>query len=101
MAMGDVILSCSRTDGTNADTNLTEITYNTGAVARALKAHSIEKIYFTSSFVADRFCRHFKKAIDSYPHLELVTLPSPSPRYARMSVEEKIETYRKLLPKRK
>jgi G:T/U-mismatch repair DNA glycosylase len=98
MAMGDVIHSCRRAEGTNADTNLTEIEYNTGAVAEFLAHYSIHAIYFTSAFVATKFGRHFREVTEPYPHLQYITLPSPSPRFARMSLTEKAHQYRALLP---
>jgi len=34
-----------------------------------------------------------------YQNIELITLPSPSPRYASMSKQEKVARYTELLPK--
>jgi hypothetical protein len=33
------------------------------------------------------------------PSVKFITLPSPSPRYAAMSKEEKIKKYKEVLPK--
>lgn len=98
IALGDVIESCERKKDTNADTDLINITYNTEAVASVLRIHPINTIYFTSSFVAASFRTHFKRIQDAHPHLAYITLPSPSPRYARMTKAEKIRRYRSLLP---
>ena len=93
-----MILSCRRKDGINADTNLTDITYNKEAIASFLDTHNIQTIFFTSRFAADRFNRYFKEVRTAHPEVTLVTLPSPSPRYARMQEDEKIARYRILLP---
>jgi hypothetical protein len=47
------------------------------------------------------FRKNFKNTICQYPKIKLVTLPSPSPRYAAMNRQEKITRYKELLPKLK
>lgn len=94
MAITDIILRCDRKPGSSLDTNLFNITWNFQAIDNILKKHPIETIYFSSRFVEARFKRHFK-----YPAVNLITLPSPSPRYAAMSLRAKIDIYRHLLPK--
>lgn len=99
LALGDIIESCVRARADNADTSLRDLAYNTKGVARVLAEHDIETVFFTSSFVAQKFKTHFKAILENYPYLALVTLPSPSPRYARMTKLEKIKAYRQLLPR--
>lgn len=99
IALADIILECERKKSSNLDINLTNIIYAIEDVGNVLKNNSITKIFFTSRFVENEYKRHFKDVIDKYPHIELITLPSPSPRYATMSKLEKIARYKKLLPK--
>lgn len=97
MALSDIILSCERSKNSNLDTNLTNIVFNTKAISDIITKYAIRKIYFTSRFVEKLFRKHFRDLVlDS--SLELVTLPSPSPRYAAMSKAEKISKYKELLP---
>ena len=106
-------MRCDRKKGTNSDTNLTNIKYNTKAIEKILKDNKIEKIFFTSRFVE----KLFKKVFPNFsyqqstvhhpqpttnnlqPTTYLYTLPSPSPRYAKLTLSEKIKMYNKLLPK--
>lgn len=97
VAITDIILSCERKSNNNLDTNLINIVLNK-EVAKILKMNMIKKIFFSSRFVEKLFKRYFKDLILEYPDVELITLPSPSPRYAAMRRTEKIEKYRQLLP---
>jgi len=99
IAMADIISQCERKEGNNLDTNLVNIVYNIEAITEILETHQIENILFSSRFVEDRFRKLFKDIINRYPSIHLVTLPSPSPRYAQMSKEQKIQRYRELLPR--
>ena len=98
MAIADIILECEREKNSNLDTNLKCLVFNTQAITEILEKNEIAKIFFTSRFVEKLFRREFKEAITKYPAVELLTLPSPSPRYALVSKKEKIATYMKLLP---
>ncbi len=93
MAVADIISQCERRKNNNADTNLTNIVYNIKGIKRILNQNKIQKIYFSSRWVENKFRRLFKDVT-----LELITLPSPSPHYAAMSKAEKIKRYKKLLP---
>lgn len=99
MAITDIILFCERKASSNLDMNLTNIVYNTKAIEEILKKCRIKRIFFSSRFVETRFKRIFNKLIQAFPAIELITLPSPSPRYAAMSKDEKIKKYKQLLPK--
>ena len=92
-AITDVILSCVRSKGTNSDMNLTNITYNIKGIETILAENNIEKIFFTSRFTENLFMREFKKVIQRYPEVKLVTLPSPSARYAIVGLSDKIKKY--------
>jgi hypoxanthine-DNA glycosylase len=98
IAMADIIFQCERRDGSNLDTNLINICYNTNAIGEILDKNPIEKIYFTSRFVEKKFNKEFENEIYRHPQIMLLYLPSPSPRYARMSIENKIKQYAELLP---
>jgi len=97
MALTDIILSCERRSNSNLDINLFNIIYNT-AIKDIIPNHAVQKIFFTSRYVETLFRRHFKDVIQLRPDVELVCLPSPSPRYAMMSKQEKIGRYKELLP---
>lgn len=99
MAITDIIYQCERRDGNSLDVNLINLVYNILAIEKLLRKSEIEKIFFSSKFVEKEFKRHFKKIIEEFPEVELVALPSPSPRYAHMSKEEKIKKYKKVLPR--
>lgn len=94
IAITDIIYQCEREKGTNLDTNLINIVYNIPAIEKILSQNKIERIYFSSRFVEGKFKKIFKDV-----SIELITLPSPSPRYAAMSKAEKITRYKELLPK--
>jgi hypoxanthine-DNA glycosylase len=97
IAMTDIILSCDRRKGNSLDHNLINITYNLEGVRKILSENNIKKIFFTSRFVEAGFKMHFKELIADYPKIALITLPSPSPRYAKLSLHQKIKIYKKLL----
>ena len=94
----DIILSCERKANNNSDTNLINVVLNR-EVSKILKNNKIKKIFFSSKFVEKLYKKHFKDLILKYSKIELITLPSPSPRYAAMSKSEKISKYKQLLPK--
>ncbi|MBU2609976.1 MAG: hypothetical protein KJ606_03370 [Chloroflexi bacterium] len=99
IAMADIIYQCEREEGNNLDNNLINIVYNIDAITEILEKNKIEKILFSSRFVENEFRKIFKSIIDIHPTIELITLPSPSPRYAQLSKEQKILKYKELLPK--
>lgn len=99
VALADIICQCERRKSSNLDINLTNIVYAVEDITNILENNPITKIFFTSRFVMKEYKKRFKNLIDKYPHIELVTLPSPSPRYAAMSKEEKIKRYSQIFPK--
>ncbi len=99
MAITDIILSCERRSNNNLDTNLINIVYNTQAIDDIIQSNKIKTIYFSSRFAEKLFKKEFKTFAQLRPKTSLVTLPSPSPRYATMSKYQKVEKYKKLLPK--
>lgn len=95
MALGDVIYQCERLKNSNLDVNLVNIVYNTHAVEELLNRGGVKKIFFSSKFVEHQFHKHFQ-----VPNkIGLVSLPSPSPRYAILNLEQKVAIYERLLPK--
>ena len=87
----DIIKSCVRTQGTNLDENLEIKDYNHEAIDQILKKHR-PLVLFTSRFVQ----KEFKKLFPDYSHRDI--LPSPSPRYFKLSIHDKAAIYRQKLP---
>ncbi|MEO6836792.1 MAG: uracil-DNA glycosylase family protein [Ginsengibacter sp.] len=93
IGMVDIFLKVKRKEDNNMDSNLEVIEYNDKAIKSILKNQSIKKIFFTSKFVEKAFLKLF-------PEIKIgESLPSPSPRYARMSIPEKINYYKLKFPK--
>ncbi|HAP37729.1 hypothetical protein A2574_01745 [Candidatus Shapirobacteria bacterium RIFOXYD1_FULL_38_32] len=99
MAIADIILQCERSENSNADNNLINIVYNTNAIGKIIEKNKINAIFFSSRMAEKLFKRNFKELTSKYPEINLVTLPSPSPRYATITKLEKIIRYKELLPK--
>lgn len=97
IAIADIIESCERTKGTNLDNNLKIVSLN-NSLKDVLSKNNITKIYFSSRFVENLFKKYFKELVSDFPNIKLITLPSPSPRYAAMTKNEKIRRYKELLP---
>jgi hypoxanthine-DNA glycosylase len=93
IAITDIILKAKRSKEGNLDQYLFDIEYNTDAIKSIIDSGKINRIYFTSQFVE----KHFRKLFPDFTNCE--SLPSPSPRYARISLAEKITIYRQKLPK--
>ncbi|HET7115392.1 MAG TPA: uracil-DNA glycosylase family protein [Hanamia sp.] len=93
IGMVDIFLKVKRKDNNNMDSNLEVIEFNGKAIKSILKNQNIKKIFFTSKFVEKSFMKLF-------PDIKIgECLPSPSPRYARMNITEKINYYKSKLPK--
>lgn len=92
IGIADIILKAVRTNDSNSDSNLRVIKYNNKALKKILDSNNIEMIFFTSQFVQKIFKQFFPDVEHS------IALPSPSPRYAKMSLKGKIEVYKKYLP---
>lgn len=99
MALADIIYQCERKKSSNLDVNLTNVVYAIDDLTKIITDNPIEKIFFTSRFVENRFRRIFKDLMTEHPQIELITLPSPSPRYVLMTKDQKINRYKELLPK--
>lgn len=99
MALADIIFSCERKNNSNLDVNLFNIVYNTEAIREIISKNKIEKIFFTSRHVENLFNKLFKDISGIDSEIELVCLPSPSPRYASMHKLAKVDKYKKLLPR--
>ena len=98
MALTDIIYSCERKNNSNLDINLFNITYNIKGINSIIAEKQIEKIYLTSKYVEKMFKKQFKETIHARSEIVITTLPSPSPRYAMMTKQEKIQRYKELLP---
>lgn len=95
MALADIIYQCERKNNSNLDMNLFNIVYATEDITQIITTNKITTIFFTSRNVENKF----RKVFPQFLHLELITLPSPSPRYAQMTKPAKISRYIELLPK--
>jgi hypoxanthine-DNA glycosylase len=98
MGIADIIYKCERVKKSNLDVNLTNIVYSLEDITHVLEKNKISKIFFTSRFVESKFKTNFKAVIANYPGVELITLPSPSPRYVQMTHTQKLKKYKDLLP---
>ena len=86
----DIFRSVIRKSGSNLDENLEIIEYNKTEIERVLKDFR-PQVFCTSRFVE----KEFKKMFPAYP---VDVLPSPSPRYFKITIEQKADIYRKKLP---
>jgi hypoxanthine-DNA glycosylase len=92
MGITDIIRRAVRLENSNLDQNLDIIEYNDDRIAAILKQKTLKKVFFTSRFVE----KVFKLAFPDYPNTEV--LPSPSPRYATLSMAQKVAIYKEKLP---
>jgi hypoxanthine-DNA glycosylase len=92
IAVGDIYLKVKRKDYNNSDSSLEVFEYNDKAILNAMNKHSFKSIFTTSQLVV----KEFRKLFPEVKNIQ--SLPSPSPRYARMSLQEKIEVYKNSLP---
>lgn len=99
LAISDITYQCERKNSSNLDENLINVIYNFEIIDQILEKNRIEKIFFTSKFVETSFKKEFKTISGRHPYLKYATLPSPSPRYARMNIAEKAKVYKLTLPK--
>ena len=99
IAISDIIYQCERKSNSSLDTNLVNFIYNFEAIEKILESKNIQRILFSSRFVEKEYKKIFKAQIKMYPKIELITLPSPSPRYAILSKDEKRAIYAEILPK--
>ena len=91
IAITDIIRVCRRKEGTNMDENLDVLECNEVEVSGILGIHK-PRVLFTSRFVE----KLFKKLFPDYSNTDI--LPSPSPRYLRLRVEDKASIYKEKLP---
>ena len=87
----DVFKSVVRKSGSNLDDNLEIIEYNKDEIKRILSDFR-PQVLCTSRFVE----KEFKKMFPAYPAVDV--LRSPSPRYFRITIEQKAEIYKTKLP---
>ena len=87
----DIFRAVIRREGSNLDDNLQIVEYNWDKIDTILKKHT-PQVLCTSRFVE----KEFKKMFPAYPAVDV--LPSPSPRYFKLTVEQKAEIYKMKLP---
>jgi hypoxanthine-DNA glycosylase len=93
IGIADLFLKVKRTGNNNTDSNLKVIQFNDKELKAVLENRAIKKVFFTSKFVEKTFLKLFPAC--AYGEC----LPSPSPRFATMSLTEKIKNYKIKLPK--
>jgi hypoxanthine-DNA glycosylase len=93
IAITDILFSCQRRDNKNSDENLINKEYNKKAINEILANKSIKKILFTSKGVHREFIENFKIP----EQVDLIVLPSPSPIYRRLNLQEKAKIYKDYL----
>ena len=93
IGIADVFLKVKRTGNNNTDSNLEVVQFNHEELKTVLQNPRIKKVFFTSKFVEKTFLKLFPEC--SFGEC----LPSPSPRFATMSLAEKIKSYKMKLPK--
>jgi G:T/U-mismatch repair DNA glycosylase len=87
----DIFSSVIRTQGSNLDENLQIEEYNWEVIEKILRQHQ-PAVFCTSRFVE----KEFKKKFPAYPAVDV--LPSPSPRYFKLTIEQKAAIYKAKLP---
>ena len=92
IAITDIISKAIRKQESNLDQHLEIKEYNTQAIKNIITNGTVKKVFFTSQYVE----KHFLKLFPGYISCEC--LPSPSPRSARISFENKIIIYKQKLP---
>lgn len=93
IALTDIFLQVKRKNDSNLDENLEVVAYNDEAITSILQSADFKTIYFTSRFVE----KHFKRMFPEVKNTDY--LPSPSPRYARLSLLDKTNYYKAKLPR--
>lgn len=87
----DIFKTVIRTANSNVDENLQIVEYDKAEIERLLRDYR-PPVWCTSRYVE----KEFKKMFPAYPAVDV--LPSPSPRYFKLSIEEKAAIYKKKLP---
>ncbi len=87
----DIFRSVIRKQGNNEDDNLEVAEYNKEELQRIIKNFTPD-VFCTSRFVE----KDFKRMFPAY--IKVDVLPSPSPRYFALTIEQKAGIYKKKLP---
>lgn len=91
ISVTDIFKTVIRTANSNVDENLQIVEYNKPEIERLLRDYQ-PPVWCTSRYVE----KEFKKMFPGYAAVDV--LPSPSPRYFALSIEEKAAIYKKKLP---
>lgn len=89
----DLIHACRRKKQSNLDSDLTDIVWNNAEFERIFKEKAIENVFCTGIGVAKIFQKW-------YPHKPFIALPSPSPLFATMRFEDKLNFYKNVFPQK-
>lgn len=93
----DIMYKAVRVNFTSLDKDLKVVEFNPNIPN--ILSNNLTAVFFSSRFVENLFLKTFAEEIEKYPDTKFLYLPSPSPRYAAMSRQEKIAIYKQLLPK--
>ena len=91
MGLIDLISACRRKNQSNLDTDLIDIVWNKAEFDSIFERFNIEIVFCTGKAVAQIFQKW-------YPQQLCIALPSPSPLYAAMRFEDKVNFYRTVFP---
>ena len=94
IAVWDVLLHCQRTGSLDANINFT--TAKTNDFTRLYSDHpSIKQVFFNGKLAEKHYKQHILPTLDKqYSYLEYQYLPSTSPAYAALKLEQKIEAWK-------
>ena len=87
----DIFQSAVRTNGSNLDENLQIEEYNWNVIQKILQQYH-PNVLCTSRYVEKKF----KKQFPAYKEVDV--LPSPSPRYFKLTIDQKAAIYKEKLP---
>jgi len=96
LGLWDVLRSCTRPG--SLDSSIVRRSEQANAIEALLVQHaSIRLIAFNGQAAQQLFRRHVAKTLVSAQQTDLVCLPSTSPAHAAMTLEQKLEGWRKIL----
>ncbi len=96
IGIADIIYKCSRKENSSLDNKLEIIEFN--QALRGIFDNELESVFFSSRFVEKLFHKNFDFLVNQFTNTKFTYLPSPSPRYAAMSKDEKVKIYKANLP---
>lgn len=94
IALWDVLKHCQRTGSLDANINLTSAKTN-DFISLFSKNPSIMQVFFNGKLAEKLYKKHILPSLDNqYTYLKYYYLPSTSPAYASLKLEQKIEAWK-------